>query len=639
MPNDLLTIDQIFNSRVLRIPDYQRGYAWGARETSAFWEDLKRLDEAQKHYTGQITVERVPKESWQRWDEETWLIEDKNYQPHYIVDGQQRLTTTIILLKCILDQAGEETLLASTDTEDHFKKYLTQKAGVSKAFLFGYERDNPSYNCLKSEILSEDDGAAEETETLYTSNLKRARDFFRDKLATVDGEELNRLFKALTQRFLFNWHELDDELDVFMVFETMNYRGKSLSRLELLKNRLIYLSTNLSEPENERQALRRKVNEAWKTIYSYLGRRRDHTLDDDHFLRNHWIMYYGYDRRKVTQFSEHLLDETFTLDRIRDGKLKATEIDAYVASIKDSAKFWYAIHFPDHVEKEKLSDDLRLWLSRISRQGYGASAPLLLAALLKSENDAETAHLAARIERFNFLVSWLCQRRSNTGDSRLFSTAHRVYSSKESLQEAVITVNELTQKFFDIDHAIHTMQGEENGFYSWNGKHYFLFEYEEHLREIASNETSKVDWQTFSKAKKDYHTIEHIFPQNAKQEDWPKFSTLSSEESHRNLHSLGNLVALSTHRNSSFSNRAFSAKCATNEKRAGYNGGSYSELKISKQESWNPEIIKTRGLEMLDFLETRWNCKIGDDEQRLKLLCLKPIREASPDTVPVTHNS
>ena len=247
--SDLLTIDTIFNNRLLRIPDYQRGYAWIESQISAFWDDLNRLEENRKHYTGQITVESVSQDRWEKWDEETWIITDRNFAPFYIVDGQQRLTTTIILLKVLLDECQEDQLLASAEKSDHTKKYLHVKAGVSQAYLFGYERDNPSYNCLKNDILGEDDGTAEETETLYTANLKAARDFFRKKVAGASHEELESWFKTLTQRFAFNWHELSDDLDVFMVFETMNYRGKPLSKLELLKNRLIYLTTRLAQPE------------------------------------------------------------------------------------------------------------------------------------------------------------------------------------------------------------------------------------------------------------------------------------------------------------------------------------------------------------------------------------------------------
>ena len=77
----------------------------------------------------------------------------------------------------------------------------------------------------------------------------------------------------------------------------MNNRGKPLSNLELLKNRLIYLSTLLDIDESIRMRLRKDINETWKTIYEYLGKNKNNTMDDDEFLRNHWIMYFKYDAK------------------------------------------------------------------------------------------------------------------------------------------------------------------------------------------------------------------------------------------------------------------------------------------------------------------------------------------------------
>lgn len=64
---------------------------------------------------------------------------------------------------------------------------------------------------------------------------------------------------------------INDEIDVFVTFETMNNRGRPLSSLELLKNRLIYLST-LFKDNTGKDKLRSNINDAWKTMYEYLGK-------------------------------------------------------------------------------------------------------------------------------------------------------------------------------------------------------------------------------------------------------------------------------------------------------------------------------------------------------------------------------
>ncbi|MDX6038435.1 DUF262 domain-containing protein, partial [Acinetobacter baumannii] len=89
--------------------------------------------------------------------------------------------------------------------------------------------------------------------------------------------------------------------------ETMNNRGKSLTNLELLKNRLIYLST-LYRDNQGRSKLRKNINDAWKTIYEYLGKNPEKPLPDDEFLKNHWIMYFKYSREKGDDYKKFLLD-------------------------------------------------------------------------------------------------------------------------------------------------------------------------------------------------------------------------------------------------------------------------------------------------------------------------------------------
>ena len=84
-----------------------------------------------------------------------------------------------------------------------------------------------------------------------------------------------QVYDKLTKRFLFNEYIIKDEFDVFVAFETMNNRGKKLSDLELLKNRLIYLTTLYSDEEldaAERRNLRETINDAWKEVYYQLGR-------------------------------------------------------------------------------------------------------------------------------------------------------------------------------------------------------------------------------------------------------------------------------------------------------------------------------------------------------------------------------
>ena len=93
--DNVLTLDQLFHRRVFRVPDYQRGYAWEARQISEFFEDLEILGSGRYHYTGTVVLHdagnRTP-----RMD-----TDGNNYDVVDIVDGQQRITTIVLILDAI----------------------------------------------------------------------------------------------------------------------------------------------------------------------------------------------------------------------------------------------------------------------------------------------------------------------------------------------------------------------------------------------------------------------------------------------------------------------------------------------------------------------------------------------------------
>jgi hypothetical protein len=80
----LQSLSEIFERRLLRIPDYQRGYAWLEHQYNDFWEDILHLNIERVHYTGVITLEPVSKELWQKWDGDEWILEGVGFKPFYV---------------------------------------------------------------------------------------------------------------------------------------------------------------------------------------------------------------------------------------------------------------------------------------------------------------------------------------------------------------------------------------------------------------------------------------------------------------------------------------------------------------------------------------------------------------------------
>ena len=630
---DLQNLTSIFKERLLRIPDYQRGYAWTENQLKDFWEDLLQLQSDRVHYTGVITLESVPEKIWSKWEDDQWIIEDLGYKPFYVVDGQQRLTTSMILIQAIIESLEEGQIIASQSAQKIKEKFIVLQAeqSIAKSFIFGYEKDNPSNEFLKTQIFNESSSKYESKETLYTRNLIAAKEFFAERLQETDIDQIAVIYKKLTQKFKFNLYEISDEIDVFVTFETMNNRGKRLSHLELLKNRLIYLST-LFQDNHGKETLRTDINNAWKTIYEYLGKSLNNTLDDDAFLRNHWIMYFKFSKKKGDDYIKYLLEDKFTAKSVLHAEnvneaLKIQEISDYVASLQKSIKYWFYMHNPYFKEMNVLTERQKLSLVRLNRLSFRRFKPLILAAYVAGKDSEQIALMLERIEKFNFTIFNISQRRPSTRETEFFNLSRKLLFGEIEISEAIDKINQSFNDYFDAKRFITAIEdkyklGSREGFYDWDGLRYFQYEYEQHLKRNAKQSTDKLSWHEWNDSHhKDFVTIEHVFPQTPTDPYWiSHFGMLNKEQQHLLTHSLGNLVPLSRAKNSKLLNHAFDLK-VNDGNGCGYFNGSYSEIEISQPPVvWDPDQIKQRGLNLLNFLEKRWNIQLGDDSIKLKLL-------------------
>ncbi|MBK9564106.1 MAG: DUF262 domain-containing protein [Saprospiraceae bacterium] len=166
--------------------DYQRGFAWSEKQLKDFWNDLIQL-EKKRTTMQELTLENVSKEIYDKWEDDIWIISSKNIKPYYIVDGQQRLTTIIILIQCITKVGKKKWVgdnkvkLNYTSIEDIQKNYIfdSKDDGISRSYIFGYEKDNPSYEFLKVNIFEESSSSGYNIEeTIYTHNLTNAKIFY-----------------------------------------------------------------------------------------------------------------------------------------------------------------------------------------------------------------------------------------------------------------------------------------------------------------------------------------------------------------------------------------------------------------------------------------------------------------------------
>jgi hypothetical protein len=695
---ELESLQNIFKNRIFKIPDYQRGYAWTTRQLKDFWEDVVNLQPDRFHYTGLLSLKKLDRQTWSSWNDEKWLIEDRGYKPFHIVDGQQRLTTFVIFIQAIsellkelpenLEKKEEDIYLGSFSLKAIKESYLVIEKPpqfIIKTYKFGYETDNPSFKFLKHRIFLEPNSGSIQ-ETFYTLNLENSKKFFKENLAEFYNEysltEIESLFKKLTQNLMFNVYEISDDFDVFVAFETMNNRGKKLSNLELLKNRLIYLTTLYEEDElksDERTSLRKIINDAWKEVYYQLGRNKQYPLNDDDFLVAHWIMYFQYTREKGDDYIRFLLEQKFTpqniyaktevkvssiqeFEEIKEdeetdqeevetngngeektilrSKLTPKEIEDYVNSLKSAAVHWYNTHHP--VNNPDLPEIERLWIDRLNRIGIIYFRPLITVSYLsKKIRTNDRVQLLQAIERFIFVTFRLSRAFSSYRNSEFYRAARQLRNHELSIDTIIERLNdrmdycfytpeEAEETYFNYTYFqkfIEKKFKSGGGFYNWNGLRYFLYEYE--MEKVRQRGSQKIDWKLFVKGEKDKVSIEHIYPQTPDNKCWKEsFKDYKKQEKHYFQGTLGNLLPLSQSINSSLQNDCFvdKKKPKYNDKkekiRQGYSDGSHSEIEVSNYPDWNADTILERSIKLLEFMEKRWDLKFENETAMAVLLFL-----------------
>ncbi len=581
---ELLTLDGVVEKGVFEIPSYQRGYAWQERQLKDFWNDLEHVSKLGNkfHYMHSLTLRELENE-----------LEDSSFE---IIDGQQRLATSLILL----------SLLAKI-TKHKDPKYSPMN--LEPVLSYKYYGLNETFRA----IMEEEKDLERFQTSFYAKNLIDAHAFFKEKISDTPMETLEKMFDALTKKMLFSAVELNDNrIDPFSSFETINKRGKDLSTLELFKNRLHFVVHKICD-EEDLENLQNEINDTYTRIYHDLR-----SFEDDHlegFLKHFVAYYYGAN----SKFKERLLNTAFDAHKKYSASYDEYEkINDLLLYLSYSSKVWNFLHtldekaitliFNDNKKIEiEITPKMRGLLDKMRRLNAlsdNAFLPLLLSLFTiqlvkKSTNKQpyttkELEDLLEYLERFGFLIYGVAGK--NTAKNEWIELAFQAFRAYRYGEEN-ITIEDLPpleKHFFKGEHSgLKLLENNINfnnakKWYQW-GKalNYLLYEYElYHNPETTLNFDGSIE------------SIEHILPQkpdqgySAKEKDWVKNPHI--------VHALGNLLLIPKNANSSLSNKPF------DEKRKAYLKGSYSEKEVAKNASFGVVEIQKRSEKLLDFLIARY---------------------------------
>ena len=405
---ELKLLPHFFNNKVYTIPDYQRGYSWEPKHITDLLTDIYNAIHLDKpHYMGTINIHP---------QKEKIKVGVNNFINYNVVDGQQRFTSLIMILSYILSELSEY-VDTKDDAKEKIKSYLKNK----ESYVFRYAIDKVSDDYFRSVILELEKKSSLD-ENLYTRNLAKAKKTISDYFKN-DNEPDNLLLylNAIEEKLQFNEFILVDGTEIGVVFETMNNRGIGLSNLEIVKNRLLYLTSKVpttDETNSELLELSELINKKWSHILKNLTL-PNRVLDENTFLNNHWIIYRKWS--KDNSAKKEILDQTFTISAmIKNPQKMAIEIQRYIHSLAETSLIWRHINYPEEAKSFAQVKDLTIrveivnTLVKLNRINNSTVRPIILAFFPLLESKPKfVLELCELAEIYSFRLFSMNKKRSD----------------------------------------------------------------------------------------------------------------------------------------------------------------------------------------------------------------------------------
>ena len=310
------------------IPDYQRPYSWEELECSTLWDDIynfaipdndySAFDESDEYFLGPIVV-----------------FKNKNGKLE-VIDGQQRLTTLMLLLRAFYEAFGDSMLDAnSQDTKREIAKC------VWKTDAFGRPL-TPFQLKIDSEVATDNDkeeflqilqtGKSNDLKSRYAINYR----FFQDRIHDFITETPS-YFPYLPIRILVNCILLPIEAEsqdtALRIFSTLNDRGKPLSDSDIFKAHLYKAASKHDAKDLFISQWRDLENICDKIFQPQTG-----VPTDEIFTR---YMYYERAKKGTRDVTVGSLRKFYEADNY---KLLSEDYEATFANLLSLAEFWLNIH-------------------------------------------------------------------------------------------------------------------------------------------------------------------------------------------------------------------------------------------------------------------------------------------------------
>lgn len=545
-----LTVAHLMQSRLFRIPDYQRAYSWGERQRSDLFEDIREAARSGRdHFMATVVALALEKR----------LIDADEFNVVELVDGQQRLTTLVILFKAI-EKAFDDDQEAGRNIRNDLRRMLVKGDDHNLVLL---QTNHDSSDVFASYIRNgkiRKDSAVTAADANVINAAEECEAFVADWQMT---NGLTDLVTTIRHKLSMIYHELNDEGTVYRVFEVLNSRGLDVRWIDKTKSQLMASIYEYVEPGSQVDGLH-EVQNTFKDVYRLLG------LDTQ--LGAEALRFAG----------------TFSSDKPQNRVLSEQDASAALlqtagkslATIIRSATWLKAV-----VEKvvDLHNDQRRAAVTRIAQARF-----LAIAIMLRGFDEETEQNLLGAWERVTFRIFTLAGKDSRSKVGDYIRLGYSVLTDEPDAEEIEAEIKALADGF-DIDAIIDSDTWED-----WYGGYneevrYLLFRYEEHLARENGTTMNESQWAKVW-ATDPARSIEHIMPQ-------------SSEKSY--IHNLGNLTMLPPGVNSSLKDRPPAAKAARYVE-CGMQSTLAIGRDIEKGLKWNKKAVRARATKIEEFVRSEW---------------------------------
>ena len=514
------------------VPKFQRDYSWGEEEWGDLWEDLQLAQKSnENHYMGYLVLKH----------------DEPNKHQLIIIDGQQRITTICILILAAIGIFKEDE---KERYDEFFRRYIGIKDPVTyeKNFKLELNRNNNDfYKNYLIESQTRGRGLNRSSKLMENCFLYFEKEL-RKKFST--GEKIAEFIEAIVDRMYFTMIKVNDFINAFKVFETLNARGVELSSADLLKN--YFFSSLQSIP------LLDELEEKWSQLVTTLGAEKI-----TEFIRYYWNSQHSDFARKNTLFKtiKNSVSSQEDVKNFIDQLVKYA--DLYVALQNPQDEFW-----KEEAKYKDIEKNLKLL------EIFKVKQWMVLALKLYFSNKQECFQFLKDCVTISFRYSIIANRNPNEAE-KAYHEACLSQNHKEALKSIYLKDEEFEIQFKNKEFSRLTPKNKKIVRYI--------------LNEI---------WQENIYIEDEKNTIEHILPQNPS-EEWQ----LEDVEIERAKHRLGNLSLLSSQNNQDCRNLNYLKKLEI------YDKSEYkSSNKISAHypEEWNEAKIDSRQSEMAKNAVNIW---------------------------------